>query len=1161
MKTVPQRGCVKLHKQLPFPKSQDDAKTFRLYRFALTDEHIRTRITATDVLAPRPVRSPDLFRTARSGPSSMAPALAVASSWLIIRSHFPSRPCTGIFATGTTVDERLACSPPTKAIRAQSPAGSLRIFAYGNRAGRDAVFRRVFFVGDLPFPPAISFRRCSILTSVTLIGSQYLAVKSRPNLFTLPPLSSHLFQRPHPSTGRQATNQDRSRERRRRAKAPETPRAVATSNIAKGNNSNRDGCRFRSRASELIDLSRKGRARAAKTGRSPLSFTIRPGLRGWAKPYTEIRKHGSYKGHTGTRYNSAIATTRRALNWHAVFSSSVLSIRNRRSPHVCPGRFYCPERVRFAFPGADYPRNIRPDPYLRTLCGTGAHDIECLGICSWLVELKRLVENGRGSLLFFNLVPAVTREVFGRIWEPFSLLVFRHIVTALRIWMKFGTRCRGGTDIFLLRVLLGVGSTRVVLARHSGGAGIVRGRAGTCGVRLPRPHTRHEGGGGGSVRARDTHARAAGVRECEDLEILGVQRPAGWTLHSYVRIRRYQLHIGCLLSQRKATIGPAFPRRYQTSCDGLNRIILEIDFHSNSLVWNRSMRVKRGEYGAAPKCKGWEKRDIPEKTRRTVGIVRQDSHVRKSGSDPAGYRTRRCCAQRGWERSLRSGWMLSRGGRSAAGMSNTAVLSCQVSQEHRENENELTGPGVSTALVRNTKLTPQARCHSFVHLTRFYIWIPDMPLAEFEPISNLLENKDRIPYYQNWSITVSTLASHQGEPGSIPGNGIRGYTLQKLSFIEVLERKLPKIGIKKFVLLVKYDCNNFIYRHSVHPTNISGNRARRCRWSAGFSRGSPVSPASSIPALHHIDFIIISLLRTAQNSSLFIINKRQDVILTSLPSAGTQGRGKRQNPEKTRIFRHDSDVRKSTSDPARESNPVTLRKSTRWDVHPVTYQRALDWKTVNSALPWLAAGQYVPETIVTRYCPALSRWTHLNPPHRRFRWVWRRRKNVLVRLAGASALRDASRELGKILDTIYTAATQRPAVFDGGRLAKCARVKKGRRRLEIAGRRRLKYNRYTQHDENTARLADRSDRALDVHVNIDLMAPALNTQNQYKLDFQHLYTEVSFAIGSQFIRHTLDNSEPIADLQGNNSATLVADDQPMMNVVENSMHAQCGVDQ
>ncbi|KAJ8871258.1 hypothetical protein PR048_027564 [Dryococelus australis] len=40
------------------------------------------------------------------------------------------------------------------------------------------------FLGDLPSPPTLSFRRCSILISIILIGSQDLAVKSRPNIFT-----------------------------------------------------------------------------------------------------------------------------------------------------------------------------------------------------------------------------------------------------------------------------------------------------------------------------------------------------------------------------------------------------------------------------------------------------------------------------------------------------------------------------------------------------------------------------------------------------------------------------------------------------------------------------------------------------------------------------------------------------------------------------------------------------------------------------------------------------------------------------------------------------------------------------------------------------------------------------------------------------------------
>ncbi|KAJ8887789.1 hypothetical protein PR048_014007 [Dryococelus australis] len=64
----------------------------------------------------------------------------------------------------------------------QSPAGPLRIFACGNRAGR-CRWSGGFSRGS-PVPPAISFRRCVILTSFTCIGSQDLDVTSRPNIFT-----------------------------------------------------------------------------------------------------------------------------------------------------------------------------------------------------------------------------------------------------------------------------------------------------------------------------------------------------------------------------------------------------------------------------------------------------------------------------------------------------------------------------------------------------------------------------------------------------------------------------------------------------------------------------------------------------------------------------------------------------------------------------------------------------------------------------------------------------------------------------------------------------------------------------------------------------------------------------------------------------------------
>ncbi|KAJ8874535.1 hypothetical protein PR048_025395 [Dryococelus australis] len=53
---------------------------------------------------------------------------------------------------GTTMTERLDCSPPTVANRVQSPAGLLRIFASGNRA-RTMPLVGGGFLGDLPFPP------------------------------------------------------------------------------------------------------------------------------------------------------------------------------------------------------------------------------------------------------------------------------------------------------------------------------------------------------------------------------------------------------------------------------------------------------------------------------------------------------------------------------------------------------------------------------------------------------------------------------------------------------------------------------------------------------------------------------------------------------------------------------------------------------------------------------------------------------------------------------------------------------------------------------------------------------------------------------------------------------------------------------------------------
>ncbi|KAJ8878739.1 hypothetical protein PR048_019325 [Dryococelus australis] len=79
------------------------------------------------------------------------------------------------------LSERLARSPSTKANRVQSPTGSPNFRKWES-------CRTMPLVGGFsrgsPSSPVPSLRRRSILTSIILIGSQDLAVKSHPNLFT-----------------------------------------------------------------------------------------------------------------------------------------------------------------------------------------------------------------------------------------------------------------------------------------------------------------------------------------------------------------------------------------------------------------------------------------------------------------------------------------------------------------------------------------------------------------------------------------------------------------------------------------------------------------------------------------------------------------------------------------------------------------------------------------------------------------------------------------------------------------------------------------------------------------------------------------------------------------------------------------------------------------
>ncbi|KAJ8886137.1 hypothetical protein PR048_012346 [Dryococelus australis] len=91
----------------------------------------------------------------------------------------------GTCKIGATGSERLTCSHPTKTSRIQSHAWSLPDFRMWESC-RTIPLVGAFSRGS-PVFPTLSFRRCSILTSITLIDSQDLGVKRHPNLFTNSP--------------------------------------------------------------------------------------------------------------------------------------------------------------------------------------------------------------------------------------------------------------------------------------------------------------------------------------------------------------------------------------------------------------------------------------------------------------------------------------------------------------------------------------------------------------------------------------------------------------------------------------------------------------------------------------------------------------------------------------------------------------------------------------------------------------------------------------------------------------------------------------------------------------------------------------------------------------------------------------------------------------
>ncbi|KAJ8893186.1 hypothetical protein PR048_005771 [Dryococelus australis] len=211
---------------------------------------------------------------------------------------------------GSMVAERLTRSPPTKANRSQSRAGSPDFRKWES-------CQTMPLVGECsrgsPVSPTPSFRRCSLFTSP--IGSQVLAVKSRPNLFT----HSLLLL----ATGRDVRDPQGSvhtcghRPRRRRS-------YVCTDTYKPSPR----GTHLRHRRVSVGDGGQNCTLIVCAVPQRRRSYvcieTYKPSLRG-----TYLRRRSGNCPHvytgpkddTGTLIKCVIATKRKFLNWPAVSSS------------------------------------------------------------------------------------------------------------------------------------------------------------------------------------------------------------------------------------------------------------------------------------------------------------------------------------------------------------------------------------------------------------------------------------------------------------------------------------------------------------------------------------------------------------------------------------------------------------------------------------------------------------------------------------------------------------------------------------------------------------------------------------------------------------------------------------------------------------------------
>ncbi|KAJ8869700.1 hypothetical protein PR048_028695 [Dryococelus australis] len=143
--------------------------------FILTDTGLTSSMVAPLPSSPGDIKGMEEAAAVHSNKSKLAYITTNAAELLVLVFLAP-RLMPSPMGRGATMAEQLACSPPTRQTRFNpQPIHSQILHAMPLVGG---------FSWGPPISPAPSFQCCSILTSITLIGSQGLAVNSHLNIFT-----------------------------------------------------------------------------------------------------------------------------------------------------------------------------------------------------------------------------------------------------------------------------------------------------------------------------------------------------------------------------------------------------------------------------------------------------------------------------------------------------------------------------------------------------------------------------------------------------------------------------------------------------------------------------------------------------------------------------------------------------------------------------------------------------------------------------------------------------------------------------------------------------------------------------------------------------------------------------------------------------------------